>query len=75
MTANDFDDPEFEVKIFFKASKKVKVKACDRNSAHKAAYNKFLDSSPNEIFSGSEIADFFVETSIDGPEGSDMLHE
>ena len=75
MTMNDFDKPEFEVKIFFKALKKVKVKAGDRNEAHKAAYNKFLDSNPIDIFSDSEVADFFVETSIDGPEGSDMLHE
>lgn len=75
MTACDFDKPEFEVKIFYKALKKVKIKALDRESAHKAAYNQFLDSNPNEIFSDSEIADFFIETSIDGPEGSDMLHE
>lgn len=75
VTANDFDKPEFEVKVFFKACKKVRVKAEDRNSAHKAAYNQFLDSNPVEIFSDSEVADFFIETSIDGPEGSDMLHE
>ena len=75
MTTNDFDKPEFEVKIFFKAVKKVRVKAYDRNEAHKAAYNDFLDSSPHKIFSDSEVADFFIETSIDGPEGSDMLHE
>ena len=75
MTTCDFDKPEFEVKIFFRAIKKVKVKADDRDSAHKAAYNEFLDSNPNDIFSDSEVADFFIETSIDGPEGSDMLHE
>jgi len=75
MTASDFDRPEFEVKIYFKALKKVVIKAEDRESAHKLAYNNFLDSSPNEIFSDSEVADFFIETSIDGPEGSDMLHE
>tara|TARA_R100000808_G_scaffold24035_2_gene54332 strand:+ start:1404 stop:1631 length:228 start_codon:yes stop_codon:yes gene_type:complete len=75
MTTSDFDKPEFEVKIFFKALKKVKVTAEDRASAHKIAYNNFLDSNPKEIFSDSEIADFFIETSIDGEEGSDMLHE
>jgi hypothetical protein len=75
MTTNDFDKPEFEVRLYFKALKKIKVKADDRDSAHKAAYNKFLDSSPNDIFIDSEVADFFIETSIDGPEGSDMLHE
>ena len=75
MTTNDFDKPEFEVKIFFKAVKKVRIKAYDREAAHKEAYNAFLDSSPNDIFSDSEVADFFIETTIDGPEGSDMLHE
>ena len=44
MTACDFDKPEFEVKIFYKALKKVKIKALDRESVHKAAYNQFLDS-------------------------------
>ena len=75
MTTSDFDKPEFEVKLYFKALKKITVKAEDRTSAHKAAYNKFLDSSPSDIFCDSEVADFFIETSIDGPEGSDMLHE
>lgn len=75
MTANDFDKPEFEVKIYFRALKKVKVKAYDRDDAHKIAYNSFLDSNPNDIFADSEVADFFIETSIAGPEGSDMLHE
>ena len=75
MTANDFDRPEFEVKVIFKACRKMKVKAEDREQAHKMAYNKFLDSNPSDIFTDSEIEDFFVETSIDGEEGSDMLHE
>ena len=61
MTASDFDKPEFEVKIYFKALKKVVIKAEDRESAHKLAYNNFLDSSPNEIFSDSEVADFLLK--------------
>ena len=51
------------------------IKAEDSINAHKAAYNKFLDSNPEEILEGSEIEEFFVETSIDGPEGGDVLHD
>ena len=75
MTAYDFEKPEFEVKVFFKACKKMVVRAEDSINAHKTAYNKFLDSSPDEILKGSEIEEFFVETSIDGPDGGDVLHD
>ena len=75
MTTLDFEKPEFEVKVFFKVCKKMTVRAEDSISAHKAAYNEFLDSSPDEILKGSEIEEFFVETSIDGPEGGDVLHD
>tara|TARA_Y100001963_G_scaffold156179_1_gene249127 strand:- start:7924 stop:8151 length:228 start_codon:yes stop_codon:yes gene_type:complete len=75
MTTNDFDKPEWEVHIFYKALKKTKVKADSREQAHKLAYNKFLDANPEEILTSSEITDFFIETSIEGEDGSDMLHE
>jgi len=69
-----FDQPDTEVILFYKACKKFTVKADTREEAHKKAYNLFLDSSPEEIFSESEIENDFVETTIEGEEGSDMLH-
>jgi hypothetical protein len=75
MTASDFDKPEWEVKLYYKAVKKYTVKADFREEAHKLAYNAFLDANPEELLSESEIADFFIETTIEGEEGSDMLHE
>ena len=75
MTSMDFEKPEFEVKVFFKVCKKMVVKADDTLGAHKIAYNRFLDSNPDEILKDSEIEEFFVETSIDGPEGGDVLHD
>ena len=73
--ATGFDKPEWEVKVYYKALKRVTVKADTREQAHKLAYNDFLDASPNQILSESEIEDFFIETTIEGDEGSDMLHE
>jgi len=70
-----FDKPEWEVKVYYKALKRVTVKADTREEAHKLAYNGFLDASPDQILSESEIEDFFIETTIEGDEGSDMLHE
>jgi len=73
--ATAFDKPEWEVKLYYKALNKVKVKAETREEAHKLAYNDFLDGNPKEILNKSEITDFWIETTIDGDEGSDMLHE
>jgi hypothetical protein len=75
MTASDFDKPEWEVKLFYKAQKSFFVKADYREEAHKLAYNAFLDANPEELLSESEIVDDFIETAIEGEEGSDMLHE
>jgi hypothetical protein len=75
MTANDFDTPEWEVRLFYKAQKKFIVRADTREEAHKLAYNEFLDANPETMLQESEISDFFIETTIDGEEGSDMLHE
>lgn len=69
-----FDKPDIKVKVIYKACKYITVKADTREEAHKAAYNSFMDTPEGEIFNGSQIEDFFVETSIDGPEGGDMLH-
>jgi len=74
MTTLDYDKPEFKVKVLFKAFNIVVVKADSREEAHKAAYNKFMDAPENRTLSESSIDDFFVETTIDGEEGSDMLH-
>jgi hypothetical protein len=75
MTASDFDKPEWEVNLYYKASKKFIVKADSREEAHKLAYNSFLDANPEEILAKSEVSDFYIETTIEGEEGSDMLHE
>jgi len=74
MNAQDFDKPEVKVKLFYKASTVMTVKADTREEAHKKAYNDFMDSPSDAIFIASEVELDFVETQIDGPEGSDMLH-
>tara|TARA_B100000809_G_scaffold246550_1_gene274632 strand:- start:381 stop:608 length:228 start_codon:yes stop_codon:yes gene_type:complete len=74
MTTRDFDKPEIEVKVIYKAFRYMTVKADTREEAHKRAYNSFMDMGERDIFGGSQIEDFFIETSIDGPEGGDMLH-
>ena len=74
MTARDFEPIETEVILFYKSRKKFIVKAETREEAHKKAYNLFMDSSPEQIFSESEIENDFIETTIEGEEGSDMLH-
>ena len=74
MTTPDFDKPEWVVKLNYKASKQFVVKAHTREQAHKNAYNSFMDMAERDILIDSQIEDFFIETSIDGPEGGDMLH-
>ena len=74
MTSSDFESPEVEVKLYFKACKVFMVKAASRADAHKAAYNLFMDSPENSILAESSIADYWIETEIEGEEGSDMLH-
>ena len=74
MMAQDLDKPEVEVKLFYKASTVMTVRADTREEAHKKAYNDFMDSPSDAIFIASEVELDFVETQIDGPEGSDMLH-
>jgi len=72
--SQDQDKPEIPVKVLFKAFKYITVKAETREEAHKLAYNSFMDMGETEILNGSELEDFFIETTIDGDEGSDMLH-
>ena len=67
-------DKEIKVKVCYKAYKYIMVNAKSREEAHKKAFNSFMDSPETEILEGSEIDDFFIETSIDGPDGGDMLH-
>jgi hypothetical protein len=69
------NEKDFKVKLNFKATISYKIKAEDRNLAHKKAYNKFMDTPSSEILKNSTIDDFFIETSIDGWDGSDMLHD
>ena len=66
---------EWEVKVYYKAVKKTTVTADTKERAHNIAYNKFLDTRPDEILKNSEIEDYTIETIIDGEKGSDMLHD
>jgi hypothetical protein len=67
---------EYIVKLTYSACKIYKVEAPSMEAAHKKAYNTFLDSNLNEIFTDStiEVNEFAVETSVDGKDGTDMLH-
>lgn len=67
-------DKEVKVKVCYKAFKYIIVNAKSREDAHKKAFNSFMDMPETEILKNSEIDDFFIETSIDGPQGGDMLH-
>jgi hypothetical protein len=70
----DFDKPKVKVKLFYKACTVMTVQADTREEAHKKAYNEFMDSPSDAILTASEVELDFVETTIEGPEGSDMLH-
>ena len=74
MTTQDFDKSPIKVKLIYKASKYFMVSADTREEAPKKAYNEFMDSPVSDILSESQIEDFFIETEIEGEEGSDMLH-
>tara|TARA_Y100000593_G_scaffold35861_1_gene70003 strand:- start:4382 stop:4612 length:231 start_codon:yes stop_codon:yes gene_type:complete len=74
-TALDYEKPEFEVKVLYKAYKFVTVKADSREEAHKKAYNQFMDSPEKDTLRESSIEDSFIETAIEGEEGSDMFHD
>ncbi len=63
-----------KVKLFYKASIVFEVAGRTREEIHKKAYNTFMDSPPNKVFSSSEIEYDFIETSIEGKDGGDMLH-
>ena len=69
------NEESYKVKLNFKATITYNIKAKDRNLAHKKAYNKFMDTPSAESLQNSSIDDFFIETSIDGWDGSDMLHD
>lgn len=68
---------EYEVRLYYKACVKYKVLANNRNEAHKNAHAQFMDSPSNRTLSNSDIDnvnEFFIETVIDGADGSDMIH-
>ena len=71
-----FDDGDqiFDVKLSYRATKISRVRAKSSQRAHKKAYNEFMDTPQNRIFEDSCLEDFFIETSIGGEDGSDMLH-
>jgi len=72
---NASHDHYFDVKLSYKAVKIIRVIATNPQEAHKKAYNTFMDTPPEKTLTDSHIEDFFIETSIAGEEGSDMLHD
>ena len=68
------EDYVFNVKLSYKVTKFIKVVAKSPQQAHKKAYNEFMDTPQDKIFKDSHIEDFFIETSIEGEDSSDMLH-
>jgi TATA-box binding protein (TBP) (component of TFIID and TFIIIB) len=68
---------KFKVKLIYQASKVIVVEAKSMDRAHKEAYNKFMDSSNEDIFSNSsiELEEHGVATSIlEEKDGTDRLH-
>jgi len=65
----------YEVKVYYRAFKKIEIEEENHGKAHKKAYDFFMDSSPEETLEASSIDYSLVETSILGPEASDMLHD
>ena len=69
------EDYIFNVKLSYKATKFISVRAKSSQQAHKKAYNEFMDTPQDKIFEDSHLEDFFIETRIEGENGSDMLHD
>lgn len=63
------------VKLSYKAIKTIRVEAKNPQQAHKKAYNEFMDTPLDKIFIDSYLENFFIETKIEGENGSDMLHD
>lgn len=68
------EDHIFNVKLSYRVVKIICVKAKSPQRAHKKAYNEFMDTPQDKIFEDSHLEDFFIETRIEGEDGSDMLH-
>lgn len=71
----DDEDQLFNVKLSYRVSKIVSVRAKSPQRAHKKAYNEFMDTPQDKIFENSYLEDFFIETRIEGRDGGDMLHD
>ena len=65
----------YNVKVYYRACKEFTVKKEGSWKAHREAYNLFMDSSPKDTLDASTIDYSLVETSIEGDEASDMLHD
>ena len=65
----------YTVKVYYRAFKEIEVQEEDYKKAHRKAYNMFMDSSPKETLESSTLDYSLVETSINGPDASDMLHD
>ena len=72
-------EQSYSVDLLYRAKMTIEVDASDYSEAHKKAYNIFMDSSPDDIFSQSSVKYSLVETSIkpDGnnKDGTDVLHD
>jgi hypothetical protein len=67
---------KYPVKVTYNAYRVYQVEASSMETAHKKAYNLFMDGNLEEILCNSHIdlLEYGVETSILQENGSDMLH-
>ncbi len=65
----------YKVKVYYRAFQELEILEKDYEKAHRKAYNIFMDSSPQKTLESSKVDYSLVETSISGPEASDMLHD
>ena len=69
---------EYEVFLFYRACVKYKVQANSCPEAHKKAHAEFMDTPIQTTLNNSNVDnvnEFFIETSVEGREGSDMIHD
>lgn len=69
---------QYDVFLFYKACIKYSVLANDLSEAHKMAHAEFMDTPIEATLSKStadNVNDFFIETTIEGENGSDMIHD
>lgn len=69
---------EYEVFLFYRACAKYKVLADSCPDAHRMAHAEFMDTPIETTLGKSDVKnpnEFFIETTIEGEDGSDMIHD